>query len=332
MTTKKSFFAFLNLVILALFIFSNSYAQVEQNKDKNQAKKEVSNETKTFNQNCFKCHGKSKYEYPNADSSKIIKRRMGTNFRIPEEKYYVSNHYNFKCTDCHSSDYGVFPHKTDLFYEEKPSCLDCHSGDEQSAKYRFEQIAEEFQKSVHSTKHSTEFTCWMCHDPHTYKINARSNEDISQTIAYDNAICLTCHADVEKYQLIADKANPNILNKHEWLPNQKNHFNSVRCIECHAVVSDSIVVAHNIQPKAKAVKRCVECHSKNSLLLQSLYKYQISEKMAKGGFFNAVILNDSFVIGANRNEYLNLISIVIFGLIILGVSAHAILRISKRKN
>ena len=32
-------------------------------------------------------------------------------------------------------------------------------------------------------------------------------------------------------------------------------------------------------------------------------------------FFNGIILNESYVIGANRNEYLNIFSLIIFGFV-----------------
>jgi hypothetical protein len=50
------------------------------------------------------------------------------------------------------------------------------------------------------------------------------------------------------------------------------------------------------------------------------------EKRSKSGFLNAAILNDSYVIGANRNQFLNYGSLVIFGMVILGIAIHAVLR------
>ena len=141
---------------------------------------------------------------------------------------------------------------------------------------------------------------------------------------------MSCHADIDKYQLISDTTNPNVLVSHEWLPNQALHFANVRCIECHAEISDSLLVAHNIQTKDKAVKLCAECHSQNSLLMASLYKFQTKERRNKLGFVNAAILNESYIIGANRNIYLNIASFVIFGLVLLTIFGHAILRIIKK--
>jgi len=144
-------------------------------------------------------------------------------------------------------------------------------------------------------------------------------------------ICLSCHADTDKYQLMTDRENPNILATHDWLPNQRIHFRFVRCIECHAELNNDILVSHNIQNKEKAVRLCVECHSQNSVLLASLYKFETQEQRNKFGFFNASILRESYVIGANRNYFLNMISFVVFGLTLAGIAIHLLFRIKSRK-
>jgi NAD-dependent SIR2 family protein deacetylase len=106
----------------------------------------------------------------------------------------------------------------------------------------------------------------------------------------------------------------------------------VRCIECHTKINNNIPVSHQIRPKAEAVRLCNECHSKNSILLASLYKFE-SKEQRRYGFFNGIILNASYVIGANRNEYLNLLSIIIFFGVIIVIAIHIIFRIrEKSKN
>jgi len=92
-----------------------------------------------------------------------------------------------------------------------------------------------------------------------------------------------------------------------------------------------LLVSHTILPKEQARRLCVECHSANSILMASLYKYEVREKRDKLGFVNASILNDSYVIGANRNFYLNLISIILFGCVIAGIAVHTFLRVRKVK-
>lgn len=282
------------------------------------------------NKTCLQCHGNQYYYYYNDWVERDIKERMNPYYIIDSSDYYHSVHHAFYCIDCHSTEYEEFPHAGYLRMEYQYTCLDCHGGDETYAQYNFEQIQVEFERSVHSTRHNEAFTCWMCHDPHSYQVSARSERPITETVAYDNEICLSCHANVNKFKLLTDRDNPNVIESHDWLPNQPLHFRKVRCIECHAKLSDTLLVAHEIQPKSQAVKKCVECHSSNSLLLASLYKYQAQEKRSKAGFFNAAIMNEAYVIGANRNYYLNVISAIIFGLVIFGIAIHAILRIIKK--
>jgi hypothetical protein len=284
------------------------------------------------NEKCFGCHGSSKYTYYNQVSRKEVTSMMCENRVIHREEFYAANHKGFACTDCHSAEYDSFPHPGQLRMESNFNCIDCHGNDEKYAKYNFEKIETEFQQSIHFNNNGDAFTCWKCHNPHSYKINIRNTKDITQSIAYDNQICLNCHSDFERFQLLTNRKEINLIQKHEWLPNQALHFSQVRCIECHARPNDSLLVAHLIMPKANAVKRCVECHSQNSLLMVSLYKYQAKENRTQAGFLNAIILNNAFVIGANRNIVLNRISSIAFfatlGLLLL----HLIFRMNYRNN
>lgn len=313
----KAFLLFFALVVTASFKLDEKTRKEFKNAESNE--------------NCLKCHGQSKYSYDNPESGQQVFRRMYAEAIINRDLFYESNHRQFKCTDCHSEDYDSFPHPGRLRMETPYACNDCHGDDPKYEKFKFMQIEEEFMASMHSSKMSEDFTCWMCHDPHTYKISARSEEKIKDIVAYDNAICLDCHGDISRYELLTSKEKPNIIKKHDWLPNQSLHFSSIRCIECHARINDSLLVSHNIQPKEKAVKRCVECHSTNSLLMASLYKFKVQESRSKTGFYNGVIMNESYVIGANRNYYLGILSMVMFGMVILGIAIHASLRIIKRK-
>jgi predicted CXXCH cytochrome family protein len=284
----------------------------------------------SLNQECLACHGHKQYFYFNEMAGKTVKERMNPYYVIDSADFYYSNHRSFRCTDCHSTEYSVFPHSGELRMEPRYVCMDCHEGDENTAQYKFEAIQEEFLKSVHSTRHSEEFTCWMCHNPHSYRINVRTSGNLKETIRYDNEICLSCHADIDKFQLLTERDNPNISEVHSWLPNQVRHFSSVRCIECHTEVQDNLLVAHNIKEKKNAVRRCAECHSQNSRLMASLYKYQVREERNTMGFFNASILKHAYIIGANRNYYLNLISWIVLGSVFGGIFIHAFLRIFKK--
>lgn len=284
------------------------------------------------NNRCFKCHGQEKYKYTNETQGRNISGLMCENRIVRKSDFYRSNHKSFSCTDCHSEAYDTFPHPGGLRMEQMYNCLDCHGGDEKYAQYHFEQIDTAYRKSIHFKLEEEGFTCWSCHDPHTYRLTARNRDNLSATIAYDNAICLNCHSDFNKYQLLTEKSEINLVQKHEWLPNQALHFSSVRCIECHTPISDTLLISHQILPKEKSVRRCNECHSQNSLLMASLYKFE-SKARRRDGFFNGVILNQSYVIGANRNAYLNMLSIIVLVLTLGVICVHIIFRVrNRRKN
>jgi len=329
------------LILLAVIIFAFDYSAESPYFESarqlgQQQPEEITVDLSSFpyaeeNQQCFRCHGQSKYSYENPEQGKTVNQRMYTELIISPNDFYVSNHKTFRCTDCHSEDYTTFPHPGYLRMEYKYTCLDCHEGDETYAHFHFEEIGQEFIESVHSEKLSEDFTCWMCHDPHSYKINARTNENIRETIIYDNTICLDCHSDYRKFQLFTDRERPNLIKSHEWLPNQELHVASVRCIECHtARTNDSILVTHKILPKDMAVKNCKECHSSKPELLASLYKYEASEIRSIDGFFRGITTGDTVAIGANRNQSLNILSLIIFGAVLAGVFFHVILRILKK--
>ena len=280
------------------------------------------------NERCLKCHGQARYEYTNETQGRQIRALMCAERIVDRSEFYSSNHKGFSCTDCHSEQYTTFPHPGELRMEPRLNCIDCHGGDENFAQYHFEDIEAEYKQSTHYKLEADGFSCWKCHNPHSYRLNISRNKNLKESIAYDNSICLSCHSDFSRFQLLTDREEINLIKKHEWLPNQAAHIANVRCIECHTRINDSIPVAHQILPKEQAVRRCNECHSKNSILMASLYKFE-SKEQRRDGFFNGIILNQSYVIGANRNEYLNLLSIIIF-LVVTGVIAvHIIFRLKK---
>jgi hypothetical protein len=281
------------------------------------------------NEACFKCHGEAKFQLEDELTGRVLTRKVYGGNKILREEYYASNHKSFPCFDCHSKEFAIFPHPLEGRLEEPWACLDCHGYDEDYAHYQFEKIEEEYLASIHHLA-TEEFSCWKCHDNHSYHISIRNTENLTETIAYDNAICLSCHADFDQFQLLTDREGINIIQTHDWLPNQGLHFQNVRCIECHTQVNDSILVAHLVLPKEEAVQNCNECHSSDSRLIQTLYKHQSLEAREKYGFLNAVVINYAYVIGANRNYILGRISLFLFGLVVLGLATHAVFRIIKK--
>ncbi|MDT8400084.1 MAG: cytochrome c3 family protein [Bacteroidales bacterium] len=280
------------------------------------------------NEKCLVCHGEPYFELNDTATGVTQKRLMCDDYFVERDEFYQSNHWSFACTDCHSYDFEIFPHPTSTRLEETYHCNDCHGYDEQYARYQFEEIQIEYEESIHAEIDG--FSCWKCHDPHSYEINIRTSTNLEKTILYDNNICIECHANFDNFMLLTDREEIQVVDSHSWLPNQSAHFTSVRCIECHTEINENILVAHKLLPMDKAVKRCTECHSSDSRLLATLYKFQSKEFRANVGFVNGVIFNQSYVIGANRNIILNVLSFVIFAGIILVIAVHILFRIIRR--
>lgn len=284
-------------------------------------------------QKCLECHSQMRYTLVDPVTGDEVSMKIYDEIRIDPLKYAHATHGSFACTDCHSMDYETHPHPLEVKFEPKYGCLDCHGGSEQYAEFNFEKIEEEFQQSVHGDHFIENFSCWSCHNPHTYRNTARQGGEITDIVAYNNSMCLGCHGDISHYEVLIERQLTNMLSKHDWLPNQSLHFRKVRCIDCHASTNEDILVAHHVMPAKNAVRKCVDCHSTNSILMASLYKHQLQERRNKYGFFNASITSEAYIIGANRNYFFNVISVVIFGLVILGIGIHATLRyINYRRN
>lgn len=280
---------------------------------------------------CLKCHSQQSYSFTNTVTNKEMKRLMNPYYIMDTVAMVNGVHKQFDCTDCHSSEYSTYPHQANLKLEPLSTCLDCHGGDESYAKYQFERIDEEFKKSVHFKVSGDDFSCTKCHSQHTYKATARTSDNVMEIVDYSNKMCLSCHNDMKKYQLIAGHENPKLVQVHEWLPNQELHFKHVRCIECHTEVTDTLMVSHNIMSKDKALRKCVECHSANSRLKASLYKYQNLQKRTAEGKINPVLANESYVIGSHQIPMLQVLSYIIFALTLFGIVIHIIFRTTKKK-
>jgi hypothetical protein len=282
------------------------------------------------NEKCFKCHTHQTFTFHNTVTDTEDKRMSNPLYILDQNRFAISVHGKFTCTDCHSSAYNKYPHNAELKLEPLGTCLDCHGGDEQYAKYQFEKINTEFRKSIHFQKSGESFTCSKCHNQHYYQAKSRNSSEVGEIIGFSNQMCMSCHSNNTKFLLISDTLKPALSQIHEWLPNQELHFKFVRCIECHTEVVDSLSVSHNILPKEKALKNCVECHSKNSMLVASLYKYKNLQHRSEAGNLNTIISNKSYVIGAYQNARLNYISFIIFLMALTGIGIHLIARIVKK--
>ena len=323
-------FLIIPFTLIIFIAFSQQAPSAAENKSKEENAQNLK-KSRELNEKCLKCHSQPKYKMHNPNNNLDVYKKMPSDRVINIDLFNNSNHKNFKCIDCHSEDFNTFPHPANLLFEEQYVCMDCHGDDPKYEKFNFKGIQKEFDESVHSTRLTDQSSCWMCHNPHYYKTHAGKSHDISDIVKYDNEVCLSCHMNKDRYGLLTDKTKPNIIEKHDWLPNQELHFKSFRCVECHTKVNDSLTVSHNILGKDKALKNCKECHTKNSYLITSLYKYQILENKKQNGFFNPVLLDDLYVIGANRNEYFNYVSVSLLILVVGGISIHTLLRFTLKK-
>jgi len=294
-------------------------------------------QTPEQNQVCLKCHTSQTFSLYNEWTEREERRLMNPLYILDTLKFAVGVHSTFNCIDCHSMDYETYPHNGELKLEPLMTCIDCHGGDETYASWKFDEIEEEFHKSVHYEIYGDQFSCSKCHSQHYYKPVARTSSSLLEIVQADNAMCLSCHDNMARYQLVSDTANLQVVQIHDWLPNQDLHFRRVRCIECHTQVKDSLLVSHNIMRKEHATRNCVECHSANSMLQASLYKYQnLQSRSSERGILSVIVAGNSnfsteyYVIGASRIPYLNLIYAVIFFATLGGILIHTILRIIKK--
>ena len=285
----------------------------------------------TANHSCLKCHSQQTYSYYNEYTDKQEKRLMNPYLILDTIAMSTGVHNFFDCTDCHSYEYTTWPHDGNLKLEPMLTCLDCHGGDESFASYQFEKIDEEAHKSIHYQTYGDNFTCSKCHDQHTYRPITRLSNSIVEIVEYSNNMCLSCHNDMKRFHLITDSDKPTVIDIHEWLPNQELHFKHVRCIECHTPIVDSLNISHNIMKKENAVRRCAECHSSNSMLKATLYKYQSLQERAEDGSVLGALSNESYVIGTHQIPILKTISLILFFAALGGIIIHVIFRIIIKK-
>lgn len=281
---------------------------------------------------CAQCHGNKFYTMHNSVMDVDERKRMNPYFVIDTSAYLQGEHHAFACDDCHSPDYATYPHAGELKLDPNYSCIDCHGGDEAYAHLQFDEIEEQVQQSVHAKALGESFKCELCHNPHTNQLVASSSKySIQEIVQHNNNTCLYCHDKPENFNFFSDSTKPEIAEIHDWLPNQALHFKNVRCIECHTPTEDTFMVSHKILPKEQAVRNCRQCHSKNNLLSDKLYKYMNKEARNEDGVYTAVMENQAYLIGANRNRFLNVLGILLVSLTAIAIAIHIVLRIRKKK-
>ena len=238
-----------------------------------------------------------------------------------QDAFHASDHHRLACTKCHNEGYDDHPHAADAS-ESTSTCSDCHS--KKTAR-----VEKQFDKSVHAKNLADKFTCTTCHNPHVMRL-AEKLGDPKKIVAQDNRVCLNCHDSDERFAQFAPekKDRPLLDDIHAWLPNNRLHWKSVRCIECHTpTVAANEPVSHEIVGRERAEKKCVACHTGDSALKVRLYRHLAKDEQQKYGFLNSVVLSNAYVIGATRNPLLDTLMIGIVALTLVGVLVHAALRL-----
>ncbi len=274
---------------------------------------------------CYRCHSKTA---PMMDFGFDLWRV--DDLIIGPENYNSSNHAKLNCLDCHGFTWPFFPHSdATLVGGRDMACLECHKDQKKFGKYRFGTIEQEFHQSVHG-KRLQEFSCLSCHDPHKFDIPDPDRE-IRVTVEHSNNICLKCHLSSALFSNLTNRPRPVLEESHDWLPNPQSHWDHVRCVECHT--PHEAEFSHRILKAKSAERLCVMCHTRDSILLTTLYKHRINENRERAGFTNSVVFNEAYIIGMTRNVYLDWASNLLFLCTVLGIMCHALLRIvaSKRR-
>ena len=259
-------------------------------------------------QNCYRCHSMKTLSYRDSVTNAIV------SLYVDSTKFKHSNHADLGCVDCHDDDgFLQFPH-TQEARSQKLQCTDCHDS--------FDNNFEQFQQSVHYKKFGDRFSCFSCHDPHAFKASSDSTPP-QEIIAKDNAICLNCHSSQTQLAKLDSSGNyTDLITAHQWLPKIKLHWKAVRCIECHTPIKGG-VYSHEILPKEKAVKKCEECHNRNSILFTKLYRFRVKQARQKQGYLKSLAENTPYVVGMTRDPVIDRWSIYLFILTLLGLGGHA---------
>ncbi len=226
---------------------------------------------------------------------------------VDQQKFKASVHGGLECNACHGEAFQSQPHKLPA-KKEKQDCTSCHP--DNSGPYPIARIDHEVKASIHARKVDENFSCANCHKPHEFRPLGKM-KSLADAVSTGNDSCLGCHNKEE------------LSPKHTWIPMWEMHTRAARCVDCHTPGKEETI--HLVLSKASAQRDCVECHSKDSLLLKKLYNHMAKQDRSSG-FVNAVILNSTYMIGATKHEGLDRASLIVFTCTIAGIAAHALLR------
>lgn len=275
---------------------------------------------KDGNRACLRCHAMATMAVRDEVTGGIV------SLAVDPAKFAESNHRKLQCTFCHSKEFKWFPHPEETS-GERLRCLDCHRDDPKLRKRRFPEIGREVAASIHVRKLGRRFDCFACHDPHTFRL---AGEAAAVRVPAANAVCLGCHATRERFSALTARVFPELDVTHAWLPNAPLHWRKVRCLDCHAGRpvrrGEEPALGHRILEAKRAERGCADCHTRDSVLFTTLYRYTAKESRAKLGFVDAALLNDAYVIGATRNVVVDRLWLGALLFAFAGIVVHATLR------
>jgi hypothetical protein len=278
---------------------------------------------------CLRCHSMASLAHLNAEGWRAEE------LFIDPRAYAISNHSKLNCLDCHTYGLAVFPHSyaaRNADRHEEMSCVGCHVERAPIEKFHFPSIEQQFRQSVHQERLPGMFSCFSCHDPHRFDI-PDLDKNIRFTVESSNDRCIRCHLSSVRFDELTSRPLPQLRQSHNWLPNPQLHWKHVRCVECHTPHEREF--SHRILPSSTAERMCEQCHTRNSILLTTLYRHRTTESRQNTGFINSVVFNEAYIIGMTRNIFFDWVSNILFALVLLGISGHAILRATmsrRRKN
>ena len=248
---------------------------------------------KKWNDDCLSCHSEEGVKNPPRAGMDL---KLLASLTQDADRFHGGDHGAMACKDCHTEAYVPYPHLPKA-KEKIKGCIECH---QQPAKI----IEPEFKLSVHFKELGDKFTCLSCHESHTMRKASKLGSPHLATVQ-DNIQCLTCHGDDQQWAKFKPKDKRVDMDvAHEWLPERERHFAQVRCMDCHTPVSD-LTLSHQVLPKDKAVRDCATCHAEDGELGRRLYKNVLRNgRDGWAGFVNAPWLNEIYVIGANRNAWI----------------------------
>ncbi|WP_165354686.1 cytochrome c3 family protein [Tropicimonas sp. IMCC6043] len=285
------------------------------------------------NAECLSCHTEA--GAVTADPT-IVDLEALSKVLIDPVAMQASNHTGMTCISCHVGSYEGFPHSGPL--QEVPGrhetldCVECHS----LQTWRIEpQVAHGAHGQ--NPKVFERFDCNSCHDSHVFQ-SASKLKDPVEIIAQDNGMCLSCHDSELRFAeftagIIPVPEQPDINVIHQFLADPERHWSSVRCIECHTPASETptLNISHKILTKEEARRDCVTCHSADTHLSASLYRYAAEQRDAEdAGFENAQLLSKAYVVGATRNTKVDQLGMALLALILAGIALHILGRVIGR--